>query len=122
MTYLIADDSKLARKMTIKNLKEIINEDSIIIEATNGQEAIDLYKQNKPDICFMDLTMPVLDGFEAAKAITEFDKNSKIIIVSADIQEQAMQKAKDNGALGFIKKPINLNNLKKMLESLNLTK
>ncbi len=120
MTYLVVDDSKLARKMTIKNLKEIISDDSNIVEATNGQEAIELYKEHNPSICFMDLTMPVVDGFEATKQISEFDKDSKIIIVSADIQEQAMQKAKDNGALGFIKKPINLENLKKMLEKLGL--
>ncbi|MGM0519786.1 MAG: response regulator [Campylobacterota bacterium] len=120
MKYLIIDDSKIARKMTIKNLKQLINESDEILEAANGQEAVDLYKEHTPHISFMDLTMPILDGFEATKQIKEFDDNAKIIIVSADIQEQAMNKVKQNGAMGFIKKPINKTNLENMLKKLEL--
>ncbi len=120
MKYLVIDDSKIARKMTIKNLKQLIKEDDEILEASNGQEAVELYKEHTPHICFMDLTMPVLDGFEATKQIKEFDNDAKIIIVSADIQEQAMSKVKENGALGFIKKPINKSNLENMLTKLEL--
>lgn len=120
MKYLVVDDSKLARKMTIKNLKELISEKCDIIEASNGQEAIDLYEQNNISMCFMDLTMPIVDGFEATKQINAKHKDAKIIIVSADIQEQAMTRAKENGAIGFIKKPINKNNLETMLKSLEL--
>ena len=120
MKYLVTDDSKMARKMIIKAIREVIGSDDDIIEATNGSDAIDLYKKNSPDICFMDLTMPVMDGFEATLAINSYDNKAKIIIVSADIQEGSMQKAKDNGALGFIKKPINTDNLKSMLDKLGL--
>ncbi len=118
--YLVVDDSKMARKMAVKNLKLVVGENVEISEAQDGLEAVNLYKENKPTICFMDLTMPVMDGFEAIKEICSFDANAKIIVISADIQELSMQKAKDNGAIGFIKKPINQNNLKSMLSTLGL--
>ena len=120
MKYLIIDDSRMARKMTIKNLKEVIGSEFEIIEASNGEEGLALYQEHSPAICFMDLTMPVMDGFTATSEICNFDKNAKIIIVSADIQELALQKAKKNGAIGFIKKPINRENLQNMLNSLGL--
>ena len=120
MKYLITDDSKMARKMMMKSLRDLINEDDEIIEATNGLEAVEAYKKHKPKICFMDLTMPVMDGFDAVLNICQFDSNAQIIIVSADIQEGSMNKAKANGAIGFIKKPINPENLFEMLKKLSL--
>ncbi len=120
MKYLVTDDSRMARKMIIKAMQEIINDEDEIIQATNGKEAVLLYKEQTPDICFMDLTMPVMDGFEATLAINEYDSKAKVIIVSADIQKGSMEKAKENGALGFIKKPINPENFKNMLDKLGL--
>lgn len=120
MKYLVTDDSRMARKMTIKSLQDLISDEDEIIQASNGEEAISMYKEHKPDICLMDLTMPVMDGFEATLNINNFDSEAKIIIVSADIQDGSIQRAKENGAKGFIKKPINSENLKSMLEKLGL--
>jgi len=118
--YLVVDDSKMARKMAVKNLRLVVGESPTIVEAVNGQEAVDLYKEYKPKVCFMDLTMPVMDGFEAILHICKFDKDAKIIVISADIQELSMQKSKENGAIGFIKKPVNQENLTSMLTTLGL--
>ncbi len=118
MKYLVTDDSRMGRKMMIKSLKDLIKEEDEIIEASNGLEAIEQYKKHNPIICFMDLTMPVMDGFEATSSITQYDNKAKIIIVSADIQETSKLKAKQNGALGFINKPINQESLSKMLSGL----
>lgn len=120
MKYLVVDDAKLARKMTIKSLKAVINKEFEIIEATNGKEAIEYYKMYNPEVCFMDLTMPEIDGFEATKEICELDPEAQIVIVSADIQEHSITKAQESGAMGFIKKPVDTNNLKSMLEELGL--
>lgn len=120
MKYLVTDDSKMARKMMIKSLKSLISDVDEVFEACNGEEAVEQYKIHSPKICFMDLTMPVMDGFEAVKQICEFDNDAKIIIVSADIQEASKQRAKDNGAIGFIKKPISEENLSSMLNQLGL--
>ena len=77
MKILVTDDSKMARKMVIKTLKDVIGENAEIIEAQNGLESFDLYKEHLPKIVFMDLTMPIMDGFEALEKIKEFDENAK---------------------------------------------
>jgi CheY-like chemotaxis protein len=120
MKYLVCDDSKMARKMLIKALKALVGENIEIVEASNGQEAVDLYTQISPGVTFMDLTMPIMSGFEAVKIICEKNKDAKIIVASADIQEGSMSKAKENGALGFIKKPVNEENLKPVLQKLKV--
>jgi len=120
MKYLVCDDSKMARKMLIKSLKDLVQNDAEIIEATNGQEAVEQYEKFSPDITFMDLTMPIMSGFDAVKHICQKDKNAKIIVVSADIQEGSMQKAKANGALGFIKKPVSSESLEPILNKLEV--
>jgi len=118
--YLVADDSKMARKMAVKNLTLVVGEDVTILEAQNGLEAVELYKKHNPVLCLMDLTMPVMDGFEAIHEICDFHKDAKIIVISADIQELSMKKAQENGAIGFIKKPISESTLKDMIIKLGL--
>lgn len=120
MKYLITDDSIMARKMTHKTLKEFINEEDEVFLAQNGQEGVEIYKEHKPDLCFMDLTMPVIDGFEATKMIKEFDPKAKIIIITADVQPKSKEKAKECGAIGFINKPIDANKMGKKLQILGL--
>ncbi len=120
MKYLVVDDSKMARKIIKNNLLSLLSDSIEIIEAQNGKEAVEQYKQYQPQICFMDLTMPVMDGFTAISKICDYDKEAKIIVISADIQELSMKKAKENGALGFIKKPVNIESLKSMLTTLGL--
>jgi two-component system, chemotaxis family, chemotaxis protein CheY len=119
MKILVTDDSKMARKMVIKTLKDIIGENTEIIEAQNGLESFDLYKEHLPKIVFMDLTMPVMDGFESLEKIKEFDKNAKVIIVSADIQKLSMEKASKLGAFNFIKKPIDLEKMQQILKRIS---
>ncbi len=120
MVYLVIDDSKMARRMTIKSLQNVISQKFEVFEATNGEEAVALYQAHNPDLCFMDLTMPIMNGFEATQAICDFDEDANIVVVSADIQEHAVEKAKEAGAIGFIKKPVDAQTLKSMLEGLDL--
>lgn len=119
MKILVTDDSKMARKMVIKILKDILGENVEIHEGQNGQEALDLYKEFLPKIVFLDLTMPVMDGFEALEKIKEFDKNAKVVIISADIQKLSMDKALQLGAFNFIKKPIDLTKMQQILNKIN---
>ncbi len=119
MKILVTDDSKMARKMVIKTLTEILGDDVEIHEAQNGQEALDLYKQISPNIAFLDLTMPVMDGFEALEKIKEFDTNAKVVIISADIQKLSMDKALQLGAYNFIKKPIDTSKMQQIIDKIN---
>jgi len=119
MKILVTDDSKMARKMVIKTLTEILKENVEIHEAQNGQEALDLYKQLLPNIVFLDLTMPVMDGFEALEKIKEFDKNAKVVVISADIQKLSVDKALQLGAFNFVKKPIDMEKMEQILNKIS---
>ena len=119
MKILVTDDSKIARKMVIKILNDVLNENVEVFEGQNGQEAFDLYKEHLPEIVFLDLTMPVMNGFAALSKIKEFDKNAKVVIISADIQKLSMDKALQLGAFNFIKKPIDLEKMQQILGKIN---
>ena len=118
MKYLITDDSKMGRKMITKVLNKYLKDGDEVLQATNGAEAVEIYKQHRPDLCFMDLTMPVMDGYEATLQITQFDEEAKIFVVSADVQAGAVEKAVNNGALDFIKKPIDEEKMKDIITEL----
>lgn len=66
---------------------------------------MDKYKEIKPDLTFMDLTMPVMNGFQALEEILKFDQKAKVIILTADVQIKAVSKAHDLGAFSVLKKP-----------------
>lgn len=119
MKILVTDDSKMARKMVIKTLTENIEDNLEIFEAQNGQEALDLYKELSPKIVFLDLTMPIMDGFTALEKIKEFDENAKVVVISADIQKLSMDRVLQLGAFNFVKKPIDSNKMKQIFEKLN---
>jgi CheY-like chemotaxis protein len=108
MNILVTDDSKMARKMLIKNLQHFIDDDTTIFQASNGEECLQIYKSNDIDLVFLDLTMPVMDGFEALKLIRQYDQDAKVVVVSADIQKTSLDKIRQLKALDFVKKPINL--------------
>ncbi|MDQ7045457.1 MAG: response regulator [Sulfurimonas sp.] len=117
MKYLVTDDSKLARLSLIKSLKSHVGDEDIY-QATNGQEAVEIVKNDKPDIVFLDLTMPVMDGYEALPRILELNPKLKVVVVSADIQEQAKTKVIELGAQLHVQKPINPQKMKEILEIL----
>lgn len=119
MKVLVTDDSKMARKMVVRSLEESTIKDLEIFEAQNGQEAIALYKEISPKIVFLDLTMPIMDGFEALKRIKEIDENAKVVIISADIQKLSMDRVRELGAFNFIKKPIDSLKMQQILEKID---
>ena len=104
VTILISDDSVLARKQLKDILKGCGCND--FLEASNGQEAIDLYKAHKPDIVFLDIVMPVKDGISAIKEIIEFDSSADIVIVSSVGTQSQLKTAIMEGARDFVQKPI----------------
>ncbi len=81
---------------------------SVIGKAKNGDEAVNSYKlmSTKPDLIIMDHRMPIKNGIEALKEILEFDKQAKIIIVSADRSIKNI--VKSIGAIGFMEKPFSM--------------
>ncbi|MFA7090659.1 MAG: response regulator [Arcobacteraceae bacterium] len=118
MKILVADDSKMARRMIIKILEDCQEIGHEIIQAQNGQETIDLYKEHAPTLVFLDLTMPVMDGFTALKLIRQHDSNAKVVVVSADIQQGSMSQVREDGAMDFVKKPISEAKMQQILEKI----
>lgn len=102
---LICDDSILARKQ-IKDIISIIGNPTII-EASDGEGAIQLYKEHKPDLVFLDIVMPKKDGNIAIEEIMDYDKEAVIIIVSSVGTHSQLKCALEAGATDFIQKPIN---------------
>jgi len=102
--FLICDDSILARKQ-IKDIILTIGEPDIL-EAADGEKAVLAYKENKPDMVFLDIVMPIKDGNIAIQEIMSFDKDAKIIIVSSVGTQSQLKCALKAGAVDFIQKPI----------------
>lgn len=105
LKILVVDDSKVARLILIKTVKHV-EPNAQIIEAENGAVAVELYKQEKPDVVFLDLTMPVMDGYEALDEIIKIDSYAQVVIVSADIQVEARERVLKSGAKSMCPKPI----------------
>jgi two-component system chemotaxis response regulator CheY len=104
LKVLICDDSILARKQ----IKDIISADGIptFYEASDGQGAIDMYKEYKPDIVFLDIVMPKKDGNIAIEEIMSFDPDATIIICSSVGTQSLLKCALEAGAKDFVQKPI----------------
>lgn len=114
LKILVSDDSMLARKQ----LKDIILTigTPIFIEAKDGQDAIEKYKLETPDLVFLDIVMPRKDGIEAIKEIKAFDSNASIIIASSVGTQSQLKIAIEEGAKDFIQKPIDRNQVIEVVE------
>lgn len=113
-SLLIVDDSPVARMILKKCLPA--EHGLQIYEAQNGQEGVEQYKAHNPDLTLMDLTMPIMNGFEAVEHIRTLDPEAVIIVSTADIQEKVIQRVKDLGALYTMKKPPSKKSLAEALE------
>jgi len=114
-TILIVDDAQFVRNR-IKNVIEKMEFAEVAGEASNGDDAITLYKELKPDLVTMDLVMPNTDGIKAIEEIMKFDKNAKIVVVSAMGQELSILEATEKGAKDYIKKPFKEEDIYRTIE------
>lgn len=111
---LVVDDSPLSRKMLIRALPE--DWDVEITQAGNGEEALVEYRAGKAEVMFLDLTMPVMDGYQTLEHLQKEGLDTFVIVVSADIQPEAAERVKKLGAIAFVKKPVNMQKLMPVLE------
>ncbi len=104
MKVLIVDDAAFMRMMLHKILESAGHE--VVGEAVDGEDAIIKFKELKPDLVTMDITMPNKNGIEATKAIRAIDPSAKILMTSAMGQEAMVREAIMSGAFDFIVKPV----------------
>ncbi|WP_295158682.1 response regulator [uncultured Brachyspira sp.] len=112
---LIVDDSAFV----VKQLQQIFVSEqyNVVGTAENGEEGVLMYKEYKPDLVTMDITMPKMDGITALTKIIEYDKNAKVVMVSALGKEDMVKKALLAGAKNYITKPLDR---KKVLERIKM--
>ena len=115
---LIVDDELLARRM----LKEsIVWEEygySICGEAANGKDGLEKAVQLRPDMNFVDIKMPVIDGFEATREIRKLSLDVPIIAVTAFAYASDEQRAMENGFAGYMAKPISAPQLRQQIAAI----
>lgn len=113
---LIVDDAAFMRMMIKDTLKK--NGYENIVEAADGELAVQAYKTENPDLVIMDITMPNKNGLEALKEIREMDSNAKIVMCSAMGQESMVVEAIRNGAKDFIVKPFKADRVLKTVQGI----
>lgn len=100
---LVVDDSPLVRNLVKKAVAE--SEFEVVAEASNGKEAVQKCDEVKPDIITLDVTMPVMDGYEAAKIITQKHPGVKILLMSAMGDEDLLSQFRELGVHHSLQKP-----------------
>ncbi len=113
LTILCVEDEDGVKRHIVNTLKYYFKK---VFEASNGQEGLELYKQNQPDIIICDIQMPVLDGIEMIKSIRETDVITPIILLTAHNSEKYLMKLINLQIQHFILKPVNSENLLEGLE------
>lgn len=115
----IVDDSAMSRKLLVKALPPTWAIE--LSQACNGVEALEAYRTGKAEVMFLDLTMPVMDGYQVLDTLQKEGLNCFVIVVSADIQPKAQERVKQLGAIAFIKKPVNTEEVLKILKEFGIT-
>lgn len=112
---LIGDDSILARKQ----LKDVLTSlgATRFVEAVNGNEAVEKFIAEKPDLIFLDIIMPIKDGISAVREIIAEDAAAQIVIVSSVGTQHQLKAAIEAGAKDFVQKPINADQIASIVSS-----
>jgi response regulator NasT len=108
---LVAEDETLIRMDLVEMLTEAGYE--VIAQATNGEEAITLANEHKPDLAILDVQMPVLDGISAAEKIISI---APVLMLTAFSQRELVDRARDAGVMAYVVKPFTISDLVPAIE------
>lgn len=115
-TILVIDDDKEIREL----FKWMLEASGFHVEfGINGITGIEKFREVQPDLIFLDVKMPDMDGFQALNEIRELDPNGKcpVLIISGFVDTSKIMDMMNNGASGFICKPFNINELQEKIQS-----
>ena len=112
---LVVEDNLLNREMLV----DILADYYLVLEAGNGQEALEILKEHQDDIALilLDIVMPVKDGIDATREILAIDPHATVIIVSSVGTQMQLKKAIEAGAKDFIQKPIEMDQLRTLIQT-----
>jgi CheY-like chemotaxis protein len=111
-TILILEDTEL----NIDLITQLLEDDYNLLVARDGAQGVDMALEHNPDLILMDISLPIMDGYEATRKIRETLKSTPIIGLSAHAMDGHEQKAKDAGCNDYLTKPVNDDLLFKMLK------
>lgn len=113
ITVMICDDSPLIRKKMSEIFKKVgISE---VIQASDGEEAVEKYKEYKPGLVFMDIVMPKKTGLDALREIMAVNKDAKVVIASTVGTQKNLINAIKEGAFEFLQKPVKEDDVLKII-------
>ncbi len=116
MTVLICDDSLLARKKLVTFIKSLGV--GTVVEAGDGKAAVSMYKNHLPDVTFMDIVMPEINGVDALKEILAVNPKAKVVMASSVGTQANLKEAINAGAYDFLQKPLEEAQVKAIIEKL----
>ena len=111
---MIADDSDAIR-LVLKDILSI-GKHTIVAEAVNGDESVDLFFKKSPDLLLLDLAMPKKDGLTVLKEIIEKDSKAKIVLISATDDQKIINQCLQIGALSYISKPFDFKDVLQQID------
>ncbi|MHC8357952.1 response regulator [Pseudomonas sp. LB3P81] len=115
---LVCDDSNMARKQVLRALPA--DWPVSVTEATDGRQAMEAIRRGLGQVVLLDLTMPQMDGYQVLSALRAEGLKAHVIVISGDVQEEAIRRVRELGALAFLKKPFDENELRQTLSQLGL--
>lgn len=115
---LIADDHSMVRE-GFRQLLQLEEEFEVVGEAANGQEAIDLIKELKPDILLLDINMPVKNGLEVLEELKEYNYKTKTLMLTIHNEVEYLIKAVEIGCNGYLLKDSSFQSLKEAINLVN---
>ena len=110
---LLVDDEAHIRKFVSMILRQLGQ--PVIIEASNGEEAIAAYRSENPDLVLMDISMPRMDGIETLKALKVIDPDCAVIMLTSIVSRETVEQALEAGALNYIRKDLPKDDIAKAL-------
>ena len=114
LKVLICDDSAFARLKMSRVLQKCgVSE---ILEAADGEQAVEMYKEHEPDLVLMDIVMPRLSGVEALKGILAENSKARVVMASSVGTQENLKEAIDVGAFDFLQKPISDSQLEMLIK------
>ena len=116
LKVLVVDDSITVREMMKQQLKE--NGIQQIKEAKNGKEAVQVFQAFRPELVFLDINMPEMNGVEVLSKVREIDPKANVIMLSSLGTKEKISETLEKGAKNFLMKPIENENLERILNEI----
>lgn len=115
---LVADDRAIMRDLLKAILRGLPDLDVTIFEASDGKQSTSMFMKHRPQVTFLDIKMPVVDGLTALKTILELDSNAFVVMVSGECTAENVKSAVTAGAKGFVAKPYTAAKIANVLQPL----